>query len=71
MLDSEEAMVKFLNLIASEPTHSVPLMLDSSKWSVLEAGLKCPGKPIVTRFLKEGEDEFLRKLIYVRDMVLP
>ena len=42
MLDSEKAMVKFLNLIASEPDISrVPLMLDSSKWSILEAGLKC------------------------------
>ena len=63
MLDSEKAMVKFLNLIASEPDISrVPLMLDSSKWSVLEAGLKCSqGKPIVNSIsLKEGEDEFLR-----------
>tara|TARA_B100000035_G_scaffold159821_1_gene136268 strand:+ start:2470 stop:6255 length:3786 start_codon:yes stop_codon:yes gene_type:complete len=63
MLDSEKAMVKFLNLIASEPDISrVPLMLDSSKWSVLEAGLKCAqGKPIVNSIsLKEGEEEFLR-----------
>ena len=74
MLDSEKAMVKFLNLIASEPDISrVPLMLDSSKWSVLEAGLKCSqGKPIVNSIsLKEGEDEFLRMRIYARDMVLP
>ena len=63
MLDSEKAMVKFLNLIASEPDISrVPLMLDSSKWSILEAGLKCSqGKPIVNSIsLKEGEEEFLR-----------
>lgn len=61
MLDSEAAMVKFLNLIAGEPDISkVPIMLDSSKWSVLEAGLKCvQGKPIVNSIsLKEGEEEF-------------
>ena len=63
MLDSEKAMVKFLNLLASEPDISrVPLMLDSSKWSILEAGLKCSqGKPVVNSIsLKEGEEEFLR-----------
>ena len=56
MLDSEKAMVKFLNLIASEPDISrVPLMLDSSKWSVLEAGLKCSqGKPIVNSISLKG-----------------
>ncbi|HEX2788449.1 MAG TPA: methionine synthase [Ignavibacteria bacterium] len=61
MIDSEEAMVKFLNLIASEPDISkVPIMLDSSKWSVIEAGLKCvQGKGIVNSIsLKEGEEKF-------------
>jgi 5-methyltetrahydrofolate--homocysteine methyltransferase len=64
MLDSEKAMVTFLNLIASEPDISrVPLMLDSSKWSVIEAGLKCvQGKPVVNSIsLKEGKDEFVRQ----------
>src|SRR6185295_14240602 len=62
MLDSEAAMVRFLHLIASEPDIArVPLMLDSSKWSVIEAGLKCvQGKPIVNSIsLKEGEAAFL------------
>ncbi|MGE4061957.1 MAG: methionine synthase [Rhodospirillaceae bacterium] len=62
MLDSEAAMVKFLNLIAAEPDISrVPIMIDSSKWSVIEAGLKCvQGKPIVNSIsLKEGEDAFI------------
>ena len=62
MLDSEAAMVRFLNLIASEPDISrVPIMIDSSKWSVIEAGLKCvQGKPIVNSIsLKEGEETFL------------
>ncbi|MBC8042702.1 MAG: methionine synthase, partial [Rhizobacter sp.] len=61
MLDSEAVMVKFLNLIAAEPDISrVPLMLDSSKWSVIEAGLKCvQGKCIVNSIsLKEGEEKF-------------
>ena len=64
MLDSEKAMVTFLNLVASEPDISrVPLMLDSSKWSVIEAGLKCvQGKPVVNSIsLKEGKDEFVRQ----------
>jgi len=64
MLDSEKAMVKFLNLIASEPDISrVPLMLDSSKWSVIEAGLKCvQGRAVVNSIsLKEGKDEFVRQ----------
>ena len=64
MLDSERAMVTFLNLIASEPDISrVPLMLDSSKWSVIEAGLKCvQGKAVVNSIsLKEGKDEFVRQ----------
>ena len=62
MLDSEEAMVTFLNLIASEPDISrVPIMVDSSKWNVIEAGLKCiQGKAIVNSIsLKAGEEEFL------------
>ncbi len=64
MLDSEAAMVRFLNLIASEPDISrVPIMIDSSKWSVIEAGLKCiQGKGIVNSIsMKEGEAEFLRQ----------
>ncbi|MGC2518160.1 MAG: methionine synthase [Burkholderiales bacterium] len=63
MLDSEAAMVRFLNLIASEPDISrVPVMIDSSKWSVIEAGLKCvQGKSVVNSIsLKEGEAEFIR-----------
>ena len=64
MLDAEKAMVKFLNLIASEPDISrVPIMIDSSKWSVIEAGLKCiQGKPIVNSIsLKEGEALFIQQ----------
>ncbi len=64
LLDSEAAMIRFLNLIASEPDIAkVPVMLDSSKWSVIEAGLKCvQGKAIVNSIsLKEGEAEFLRQ----------
>lgn len=62
MLDGVEAMTKFLNLIASEPDISrVPIMIDSSKWSIIEAGLKCiQGKGIVNSIsLKEGEEAFL------------
>jgi 5-methyltetrahydrofolate--homocysteine methyltransferase len=62
MLDSPAAMVKFLNLIAGEPDIArVPVMIDSSKWSVIEAGMKCvQGKPIVNSIsLKEGEEVFL------------
>ena len=61
MLDSEKAMVNFLNLIASEPDICrVPIMIDSSKWSVIEAGLKCiQGKGVVNSIsLKEGEEKF-------------
>ncbi|UKJ09384.1 methionine synthase [Solitalea lacus] len=61
MLDSEAAMVKFLNLLASEPDIAkLPIMIDSSKWSVIEAGLKClQGKGIVNSIsLKEGEEKF-------------
>jgi len=64
LIDSEQAMVKFLNLIASEPDISrVPIMLDSSKWSVIEAGLKCiQGKGIVNSIsLKEGEQTFIEQ----------
>ncbi|MFT2091365.1 methionine synthase [Paraglaciecola sp. 2405UD69-4] len=64
MLDSEAAMTRFLNLIASEPDISrVPVMIDSSKWSVIEAGLKCvQGKAIVNSIsLKEGEENFLHQ----------
>ncbi|WP_088332350.1 methionine synthase [Lacimicrobium sp. SS2-24] len=64
MLDSEAAMVRFLNLIASEPDISrVPVMIDSSKWTVIEAGLKCvQGKAIVNSIsLKEGEEQFLQQ----------
>src|SRR5262245_58917725 len=69
MLDSEAAMVKFLNLIASEPDISrVPVMIDSSKWTVIEAGLKCvQGKPIVNSIsLKEGEEPFIAQAKKVR-----
>jgi 5-methyltetrahydrofolate--homocysteine methyltransferase len=69
MLDSEAAMVRFLNLIAAEPDIArVPVMLDSSKWSVLEAGLKClQGKGIVNSIsLKEGEEIFLEHARKVR-----
>ena len=64
MLDSEAAMTRFLNLIASEPDISrVPIMIDSSKWTVIEAGLKCvQGKAIVNSIsLKEGETPFLEQ----------
>ena len=64
MLDSLAAMTRFLNLIASEPDISrVPIMIDSSKWSVIEAGLKCvQGKSIVNSIsMKEGEEEFIRQ----------
>ena len=64
MLDSKAAMVRFLSLIASEPDIArVPVMIDSSKWDVIEAGLKCvQGKPVVNSIsMKEGEAEFLRQ----------
>ncbi|GBF25620.1 methionine synthase [bacterium MnTg02] len=69
MLDSEAAMVTFLNLIAAEPDIArVPVMIDSSKWSVIEAGLKCvQGKAIVNSIsLKEGEKPFLEHARKVR-----
>ena len=64
LLDSEEAMVTFLNLVAAEPDIArVPVMVDSSKWTVIEAGLKClQGKPIVNSIsLKEGKDQFIEQ----------
>ncbi|MBY5950129.1 methionine synthase [Algoriphagus marincola] len=64
MLDGEAAMVKFLNLIASEPEISrIPIMIDSSKWSIILAGLKCvQGKGIVNSIsLKNGEEEFIQQ----------
>ena len=64
MLDAEQAMTRFLNLVASEPEIArIPVMVDSSKWSVIEAGLKClQGKSIVNSLsLKEGEQDFLEK----------
>src|SRR5918999_6286671 len=64
MLEGEEAMVNFLNLIASEPDISrVPVMIDSSKWAIIEAGLKCvQGKPVVNSIsIKESEEEFIRR----------
>ncbi len=69
MLDSKAAMVRFLNLIASEPEIArVPIMIDSSKWEVIEAGLKCiQGKGIVNSIsLKEGEAEFKRQAKLIR-----
>jgi 5-methyltetrahydrofolate--homocysteine methyltransferase len=69
MLDSQAAMVRFLNLMAGEPDIArVPVMIDSSKWSVIEAGLRCiQGKGIVNSIsLKEGEAEFKRQATLVR-----
>jgi 5-methyltetrahydrofolate--homocysteine methyltransferase len=70
MLDSERAMVTFLNLIASEPDVArLPIMIDSSKWSVIQAGLKCvQGKAVVNSIsLKEGEDAFIEQARHCRD----
>ncbi|WP_027575834.1 methionine synthase [Bradyrhizobium sp. WSM1743] len=64
LLDSEEAMVTFLNLVAAEPDIArVPIMVDSSKFSVIEAGLKCvQGKPVVNSIsMKEGEEKFIHE----------
>ncbi len=69
MLDSKAAMVRFLNLIAGEPERArVPIMVDSSKWEVIEAGLKCiQGKGIVNSIsLKEGEEQFRHQAKLVR-----
>jgi 5-methyltetrahydrofolate--homocysteine methyltransferase len=70
LLDSEQAMVTFLNLIATEPEVArIPIMIDSSKFSVLEAGLKCvQGKGVVNSIsLKEGEESFLAQARRIRD----
>ena len=70
MLDAEKAMVEFLNMIAAEPDIAkVPIMIDSSKWTVIEAGLKCvQGKAIVNSIsLKEGEDDFKAKANKIRN----
>src|SRR5256886_1138672 len=69
MIDSEAAMVRFLNLIGSEPEIArIPIMVDSSKWSVIEAGLKClQGKAVVNSIsMKNGEEEFLRHAQLIR-----
>src|SRR6266496_6404895 len=69
MIDSEAAMVRFLNLISSEPEIArIPIVVDSSKWSVIEAGLKClQGKAVVNSIsLKNGEEEFLRQARLIR-----
>ena len=69
MIDSEATMTRFLNLIGSEPEIArIPIMIDSSKWSVIEAGLKClQGKCVVNSIsLKNGEDEFLRQARLIR-----
>lgn len=69
MLDAHAAMIKFLNLIAGEPDIArVPIMIDSSKWSVIEAGLKCiQGKGIINSIsLKDGEQAFIEKAILAR-----
>ena len=69
MIDSEAAMMRFLRLIGSEPDISrIPIMIDSSKWSVIESGLKCvQGKGVVNSIsLKAGEEEFLRQARLVR-----
>jgi 5-methyltetrahydrofolate--homocysteine methyltransferase len=69
MIDSEAAMVRFLNLIGSEPEIArIPIVIDSSKWTVIEAGLKCvQGKTVVNSIsLKNGEEEFLRQTRLIR-----
>src|SRR5881392_2669648 len=69
MIDSEASMIRFLNLIGSEPDIArIPIMIDSSKWTVIEAGLKCvQGKAVVNSIsLKNGEEEFLRQARLIR-----
>src|SRR5215475_10809130 len=69
MIDSEAAMIRFLDLIGSEPEIArIPIVIDSSKWSVIEAGLKClQGKAVVNSIsLKNGEEEFLRQAQTIR-----
>jgi 5-methyltetrahydrofolate--homocysteine methyltransferase len=70
MLDSEKAMTRFLNMVASDPdVAKVPIMIDSSKWSVIEAGLKCvQGKAVVNSIsLKEGEEVFRERAEKIRN----
>jgi len=72
MLDGEKAMVRFLHLIAAEPDISrVPVMIDSSKWDIIESGLKCiQGKGVVNSIsLKEGEETFISQAKKIRFMV--
>src|SRR5208337_4756369 len=69
LIDGEKAMTRFLNLVSADPAVArVPIMIDSSKWSVIEAGLKCvQGKGIVNSIsLKEGEAKFLEQARLVR-----
>ncbi|MDR2292377.1 MAG: methionine synthase [Prevotellaceae bacterium] len=69
MIDSQKAMCDFLNMLASDPNISkVPVMIDSSKWEVIKAGLKClQGKPVVNSInLKDGENDFLEKAEYIK-----
>src|SRR4029434_5785976 len=69
MLDSERAMTDFLNYVATEPEIArLPIVIDSSKWSVILAGLKCvQGKAVVNSIsLKEGEEDFLQKAALIR-----
>ena len=69
LIDSQQAMVEFLNLVAAEPDIArVPVMIDSSKWEIIEAGLKCvQGKPLVNSIsMKEGEEAFLHHAKLVR-----
>ncbi len=69
MLDGKEAMVRFLNLIAAEPDIArIPIMIDSSKWEIIEAGLKCiQGKGVVNSIsLKEGEDKFIEQATKIK-----
>ncbi len=70
LIDGERAMTTFMNLVASDPEIcKVPIMIDSSKWSIIEAGLKCTqGKPVVNSIsLKEGEEEFLHRAELLRN----
>ena len=73
MLDGEASMKRFLNLIAAEPDISrVPVMIDSSKWHIIESGLKCiQGKGIVNSIsLKEGEEVFKKQANKIKNMAL-
>lgn len=69
MIDGVQSMTRFLNLLASEPEISrIPFMIDSSKWEIIQAGLKCiQGKSIVNSIsLKEGEEEFIQRATYIK-----